>query len=339
MTELEMEQGGTMVATIWLPSPWPVPASRRIVGMAGQDCVFIITAQSDGSLNVATVDLTTEALFVEAWTPEIKITGVGLGVIVLTAIFNKMARSLLLRINGSPVTSDDDCILLNARSYPGEPLGPLTEDVDGLKRALRKRQDRLRNYKREGLDLRHKARRWSDLETECRLLHEETARLRDGNLDYVRPVSLNLRKIIGDGQGNHLLQDCASFLSLPIGVWRRPIILTGESAIPIVTAISAIHGAAEPVLNLTEKTDLDIWLDDECDILFGKKWTNLELIREISDRVGAHSDMFNRAVAEELESHFAFDRTLLATYLISLADLVLALMARVQSARGRGDAG
>lgn len=319
----------TFIAGLALPLPWPVPKPACAIKNAQHDLLVEVWYSDDARIIIRLLDKEKGNLVAEISSPAIRISNGGMGRVILTLTYSEADNEIVLRLNGRPVVDGDGPIELtgHARVFGEDKFQTQTNHAE-IKACLAKRAQRLQAYtKQQGRtpdDLR--ARR-QDMRREIRLLSSAVEHLRMGNTDYIVSASIHLRKLMGDGKGDHLLQDCASIDEAPLPVWRLPK-AANEDWSPL-SLDPVFWQNWQPLFTYpnglaTEKTDLDAWLDDVAFAAASKPYTHRELIKTIADKIGAHAD-FERAVVDLLDMQIFNSSSAVEQYILNLAPGVIEL--------------
>lgn len=323
----------TIVRAINLPVPWPVPQTTRAMQMVQGARTFELWYSSSGWLEAIILENDSEALLAEIKTPPIEIGDEGAGPMVFSATYHDSGRSLVIQIDGKIIEEHSGGVIhLGALVPYNVRPGMTTVDQVQIDKCLRSRKHRLKDYVTQGWTAATRARRDDDLAREMRLLRSSLEALVMGNTDCVVTVSTHLRKMIGKKNGNHLLQDCASFRNLPLLVWRRP---PSDYAPPkLGLAYWQNWDALSLVPNrfATQETDIDSWLEDHALRVGGTDLSHIELIQGIANKLGAHSDPLDRDITEALQQIKFNEVDALSMYLSIVALGVLELTDKVLSA-------
>ncbi|WP_129220697.1 hypothetical protein [Lichenibacterium ramalinae] len=320
-------------ASLTIESSWPPPERVKALHQTMDHEFLEVHFTQSGRMRVYLRYIDTGFIFAEAVSPRIRLVGTGVLFLFWVINYHASTGKLELYINGEDVTSRSRRMEVAATLRPDTPSeNGLTKDQASIDAALSARTQRVRDYERTGLTTEQKVRSIVDLKREFRLLSAANSALKRGDLDYTVPVSVHLRKLIGKGKGNHLLQDCAAFRGVVLPVWKRP-----PSDPQLWTPYQLIDSldfwyakemfSLSPTHFLTCQTDIDDWLCRNGGALNQSPTTNVDLLHGVADKIGAHLDLKNRDLVEALENMHFGGVPIILSYLTQLGDLILALTA------------
>lgn len=328
-----MSEGFSYIAVLSLPQPWAFNSLARALYYQNRRYIMELFFLPESVFFIIIKDKETDKCF-NFLSPRIVSSGSDAPVCILSADLNCQTQQISLRLNGYDVREDQSYFFIQtSKDIRKQP--PVTTKIDkyGIRNSIKKRKQRLADYIKDGFNRENLQGRWEDLRRECRLLKKSLMNLNNGDTDYIVWVRLHLRKIVGRSKGNHILQDCASFYSMPLLVWRAPPHppnhWTPAELFPeLWYANECFSIQASTFCN--QLTDLDVWLSDCAGMVGGQLRTQLDLLHAIADKIAAHSDWKERKVVDMLGTLQSFNTTALNSHLIELAQNVLALVERVE---------
>lgn len=328
-----MSNGFIFWLVLDVPPAWTLNAPIRAVSHQSKWYTFDFYFFPESVIFIDICDTKTNQHF-NYLSPQIFATDYQKSRLAIVTTLDSQSQQFKVYFNGREInTAQDYLFIQKTNNIPKSPRVTTNIDKQGIRCSVRERKKTLYNYLKEGFNTIHVQRRWNDLRREYRLLKTCLNNLNSGDTDYIVSVSVHLRKIIGRSKGNHLLQDCASFNSKPIFVWRKaPNPPNSWTLAELSPELSVNMGCFSVRANdfCTQLTDLDVWLSGDAAIVAARPRTQLDLLHDIADKVGAHSDWKERNVVEILESFEYFDTTALNNYLITLAENVLLLIERLE---------
>lgn len=251
--------------------------------------------------------------------------------LLLSAVLIKDASDFNLRINGTSASATSALIRLGAVSSTSGTIlpAPTASDPDS-DNARKRRLQRSADQRRNGIDEERQA---ANLARETRLLKAALQRLDGGDDDEIVNVSLHLRKIIGDGKGNHALQDYAGLRGKMLDVWIAPPPPSGIWApndMRIQPHLSWRRLASiEQTPTASFLIDFDAWLAREDITIGGLVLSHLNLLHAISDKIGAHLDVGATPTLDYMGKIELFEVSFIGKYLFDLGHITLALCERV----------
>jgi hypothetical protein len=263
----------------------------------------------------------------------IEIEGVENAYFIFELAYDEAANKIEVSIDGQNVNLADALHRVAvAQARPSSPRIDPPVNITGISLAVKRRRQRLKDLRKNGLASENINRRWADLKRECRLISHAIAKVEFEDIDHVVNIGNGLRKLIGRGKGNGFLQDCASFKNLAILVWSEKLdqmdfLNDPANAKPTISISSSIFSLERTKLNC-HQIDLDMWLEQKEIALDGRILSHIEIIHEIGDKIGAHLDLKNREIEESLSGIHLLGQPALSHYLCAVAKGVVELSNR-----------
>ena len=242
----------------------------------------------------------------------------GVGVLLIT-VTGSMG-GVDIRINGGDITD-----ISNGTKVVRLGRLPESSDNSAMRQAKESRDAHRRNL-RGHFDLTRLLHdRSVVLIEELDALEDLLGLVRKGALHHLPGVAVSLRKLVTRGKGNQILRDIASILRQQLIVYAGPGATRFPEGVPLPTHHLTKTLAGHLTPGCTRRTDLESWLSETGYSGGGLARTNEQILSDIADKIGAHSDYDVGKLVTFLRQLNLGGEQGIINFLLMVADVTLSL--------------
>lgn len=327
--------GFTIFAAATFPLPWPVKQKTIFLSGTINDYQYQMSFISSKRIKISIVTKYNQIFSAKSCMINLTRNHNCDSIICIT--FNEF-REITIHVNGRQANfSNEDIHIdpINRYEFNSKEIKYDEKGFIDMKININNSLDSLKSRAvKSGIDY---AKIWSFLEQRVADLPIKRDRAVKGGRGDLGDLSVSLRALLAPGRGNELLLLCAADIDASLPVWSLPMPLpnawTPEHM--LLPADGSLSGIAKSIpfgslsmfeLNPTDThsycVDLQLWLRTHNGILLSKKITPLQLLKEVADKQGAHSDLFGLENVEQLSQASVNGREYALDFLSELAERV-----------------